>query len=108
MGNDIEKTIKEFSGAVEAGFLAIVKCCKSKLDYFTVRLHNSISGLETRDKTLICIVVSRSEINFGDIKEAFVSKYCKNLESWIRGDTFGGYKSYWPLLECKNKIHLVI
>ena len=108
LGNDIKKTIKKFSGAVEAGFLAIIKCCKSKLDYFTERLHNSISGLETRDKTFICIVVSRFEINFGDIKEAFESKYYKNLESWIKGGTFGDYKSYWPLLACKNKAHVVI
>uniref|UniRef100_A0A1A9WRY8 Annexin n=1 Tax=Glossina brevipalpis TaxID=37001 RepID=A0A1A9WRY8_9MUSC len=91
-GHDIEKAIKkEFSGAVEKGFLAIVKCCKSKVDYFAERLYDSMHGLGTKDKTLIRIIVSRSEIDLGDIKEAFQNKYGKSLESWIKEDLTGDY-----------------
>ncbi|XP_023166417.1 annexin B9 isoform X2 [Drosophila hydei] len=86
-GNDIESAIKrEFSGSVQKGFLAIVKCCKSKIDYFSERLHDSMAGLGTKDKTLIRIIVSRSEIDLGDVKEAFQNKYGKSLESWIKED----------------------
>ncbi|CAH1108214.1 unnamed protein product [Psylliodes chrysocephalus] len=86
-GKDIEQSIKkEFSGSIEKGLLGIVKCVKSKVGYFAERLHDSMSGLGTNDKTLIRIVVSRSEIDLADIKQAFLDKYNKTLESWIQDD----------------------
>ncbi|XP_066999364.1 annexin B9 isoform X1 [Anabrus simplex] len=92
-GHDIESAIKkEFSGSIEKGLLAIVKCVKSKVGFFAERLHASMAGLGTNDKTLIRIIVSRSEIDLGDIKRAFEEKYEKTLESFISGDTSGDYK----------------
>lgn len=92
-GKDIESAIKkEFSGTIQKGLLGIVKCVKSKVGYFAERLHESMAGLGTNDKTLIRIIVSRSEIDLADIKQAFMDKYGKTLESWITGDTSGDYK----------------
>ncbi|XP_044269272.1 annexin B9 isoform X2 [Tribolium madens] len=92
-GHDIESAIKkEFSGSIQKGLLGIVKCVKSKVGYFAERLHDSMAGIGTTDKTLIRIIVSRSEIDLADIKQAFLDKYGKTLESWISGDTSGDYK----------------
>ncbi|XP_044269271.1 annexin B9 isoform X1 [Tribolium madens] len=93
-GHDIESAIKkEFSGSIQKGLLGIVKCVKSKVGYFAERLHDSMAGIGTTDKTLIRIIVSRSEIDLADIKQAFLDKYGKTLESWI-SDDLGGDLSY--------------
>ncbi|XP_015114202.1 annexin B9-like [Diachasma alloeum] len=92
-GDDIEVPVeKAFSGNIKKGVLAIVKCVKSKIGFFTGRLHSAMQGIGTNDRTLIRIVVSRSEIDLGDIKKVFERRYGKSLESWIAGDTSGDYK----------------
>lgn len=104
-GHDIEKAIdKEFSGHIQQAHLAIgtygitffdqvqlinsffyytVKCAKDKASFFAEELYKSMDGLGTNDKKLIRLVVTRSEVDMGEIKEAFEKLYEKSLENYI-------------------------
>lgn len=64
---------------------------KSKVGFFAERLYTSMHGIGTKDRTLIRIIVCRSEIDLGDIKKAFEERYGKSLESWIAVSVFSKY-----------------
>nr|CAD7260936.1 unnamed protein product [Timema shepardi] len=82
-GHDIEDAIKrEFA----------VRSVKDKTAYFAKRLHDAMSGMGTSDRTLIRIIVTRSEIDLGDIKEEYEKMYEKPLRERIEDDTSGDYK----------------
>ncbi|XP_026329370.1 annexin B9-like isoform X1 [Hyposmocoma kahamanoa] len=92
-GHDIDDAIKaEFSGDMEKAFRAIVKVVRNKPLYFAERLHKSMKGLGTNDRQLIRIMVTRCEVDLGDISDMFQSKYGETLQSWIEGDCSGHYK----------------
>ncbi|VDK53517.1 unnamed protein product [Anisakis simplex] len=89
----IERAIEaEFSGDIMDGLLAVVACVQNRPAYFAKLLYNSMVGLGTRDTDLIRIVVTRSEIDLGDIRQQFQQIYKKSLESMIKGDCSGAYK----------------
>lgn len=92
-GRDIEKSIcREMSGDVESGMVAVVKCIKNTPAYFAERLFKSMQGAGTKDRTLIRIMVSRSEVDMLDIRQIYVQTYGKSLYTHISGDTSGDYK----------------
>jgi annexin A7/11 len=92
-GHSLEKAIKkEFSGDIEDGLLAVLRCVKDKAEFFAKRLHSSMAGLGTDDRQLIRLVVARCEIDMADIKVAFERKYGKSLKSFVKGDCSGDYK----------------
>ncbi|KAI4807541.1 hypothetical protein KUCAC02_027344 [Chaenocephalus aceratus] len=92
-GRDIEKSVcREMSGNVESGMVAVVKCIRDTPAYFAERLHKAMQGAGTKDTTLIRIMVSRSEIDMLDIRQAYVRTYGKSLYTHISGDTSGDYQ----------------
>jgi len=40
----------------------LITCIRDRPAYFAERLHKAISGIGTRDSTLIRVIVSRSEV----------------------------------------------
>uniref|UniRef100_A0A674PGF9 Annexin n=1 Tax=Takifugu rubripes TaxID=31033 RepID=A0A674PGF9_TAKRU len=92
-GRDVEKSIgREMSGDLESGMLAVVKCIKNTPGYFAERLYKAMKGAGTKDRTLIRIMVSRSEVDMLDIRKEYVRNYGKSLYTDISGDTSGDYK----------------
>ncbi|KAG8521823.1 Annexin A11 [Galemys pyrenaicus] len=79
-GRDIEKSIcREMSGDLEKGMLAVVRCLKNTPAFFAERLNNAMRGAGTKDRTLIRIMVSRSEIDLLDIRSEYKRLYGKSL-----------------------------
>ncbi|XP_069754121.1 annexin A6 [Narcine bancroftii] len=91
---DIEQSIKnEMSGYLMSGLIAIVRSVRNKPAFFAERLYKSMKGAGTDDKTLIRIMVSRSEIDLLNIRYEFKQMYEMSLHSFIEGDTSGDYGS---------------
>ncbi|XP_043515822.1 annexin B9-like isoform X1 [Frieseomelitta varia] len=92
-GHTIEDAIEnEFSGDVKKGLLAIVKCVKNRAGFFAEQLYKSMKGLGTDDDRLIRLVVTRCEVDMGEIKQVFGQQYNESLEDFISGDCSGHYK----------------
>lgn len=92
-GNTIEQALNsELSGNLLDAFLAVVECVQSPPTYFAKRLRDAMHGAGTDDETLIRIIVSRCEIDLGNIKEEYERMYNKTLESKIKDECSGDYK----------------
>ncbi|KAH0619808.1 hypothetical protein JD844_014096 [Phrynosoma platyrhinos] len=88
----LESIKKEVKGDLENAFINLVQCIQNKQLYFADRLYDSMKGKGTRDKILIRIMVSRSEVDMLKIKSEFKRKYGKSLYYFIQQDTKGDYQ----------------
>lgn len=89
----LEKVLKsELSGNLLAGMQAIIEFARDPPSYFAHLLKKTMDGFGTNDNDLIRLVVSRSEVDLKDIREAFHAHYGNTLKSWIEGDCDGDYK----------------
>uniref|UniRef100_A0A6J0UY67 Annexin n=1 Tax=Pogona vitticeps TaxID=103695 RepID=A0A6J0UY67_9SAUR len=90
--HDVAHAIKKrMSGDERDAFLAIVMSVKNKQAFFANKLYNSMKGVGTDDRTLIRIMVSRSEIDLLNIRHEFWEIYEKSLYHMIEKDTSGDY-----------------
>lgn len=90
---DIEESIKrEMSGDLKDGMISIVRIVRNAPAFFAEKLYKSMKGVGTDDNTLIRVVVTRSEVDLLDIKDAFAKLYHTSLAKFISDDTRGNYK----------------
>jgi hypothetical protein len=61
--------------------------------YYATKLNNALAGEGTRDNILIRIVVTRSEVDLKDIKDAYAAKYGESLAEKFTADTRGDYEA---------------
>ncbi|XP_044128933.1 annexin A1-like [Bufo gargarizans] len=92
--HDVNKALDlELKGDIENCLTAIVKCAASRAAFFAEKLYLSMKGSGTRDKDLIRIMVSRSEIDMNEIKASYKAMYGKTLPQAILDDTKGDYET---------------
>lgn len=92
-GKTIEQALKsELGGDLLNAMLAIVECVQSPPGFFAKRLQKAMEGMGTNDTTLIRIIVSRSEIDLGSIKQEYERLYDKTLLSAVKSECSGDYK----------------
>lgn len=95
---DVEQVIrKEISGDLKTALIAIVRSIKNKPSYFADRLYKSMKGLGTDDRTLIRVLISRSEIDLFNIRREYKELHDVSLHESIKvealcGDTSGDYR----------------
>ncbi|XP_054729830.1 annexin B10 isoform X1 [Anastrepha obliqua] len=93
-GQTIEQAIKhEMDGGLHDAMIAIVECVQSPAAFFANRIYQAMDGAGTNDATLIRIIVSRSEIDLGTIKDEFERIYNRTLYSAVVSETSGDYKN---------------
>ncbi|KAJ3643444.1 hypothetical protein Zmor_026155 [Zophobas morio] len=92
-GHSIEKAIEnEFSGSAKDCLLSIIQCVRNTPAFLAKQLHKSVKGLGTNDRDLRRLIVTRCEIDMGDIKKEYQAKYSESLADAIKGDSSGDYK----------------
>ncbi|XP_054287999.1 annexin B10-like isoform X1 [Macrosteles quadrilineatus] len=93
-GRTIEQAIKdELGGPLHDAMMAVIQCVQNPLTFYAKQLQNAMAGLGTNDTTLIRIIVSRCEIDLGNIKKEYERLYGKTLESVVKAEASGNYES---------------
>lgn len=95
-GHKIDEDIEsEFSGDVKKTLLAIVKCARNRPQFLAEQLIKSMSNFGIKHNVLHRIIVGRSEIDLGNIKEEFAKINGNGINIWLKSTIEG---NYWSLI----------
>ena len=88
----LEAIKKEFSGNSKKALHTIVYATLSPSEYFATRVQDAIKGWGTKNKILIRIIITRSEVDLPAIKKYFRQLYGKDMEQAIKDEIKGDYQ----------------
>ncbi|CAF0825966.1 unnamed protein product [Adineta steineri] len=92
-GKSIEEIVtSETSGDLRKGILAIIRSVRSRPVFFAEQLRTAMKGAGTKESTLNRILITRSEVDLVQIKEAFKRLINRDLERDVGSETSGDYK----------------
>ena len=92
-GKGLLKAIdSEFSGDIKRLLNAIVNYLRDPAGYFASRIRESVEGIGTCDSKLVRVIVSRCEVDLGNIVQAYRRIYGRDMMADVRDDTSGNYK----------------
>jgi len=83
---------KEFSGDIRKLLQTVLEGLMDTPSYYAKRIRDSVKGLGTNDSRLVRVIVSRSEIDLGLIKQAYRANYGRDMLHDVRDDTSGYYR----------------
>lgn len=90
---DIEKSVQsETSGDFEKALVAIVESVRNRPQYFAKRIHQAVNGAGTKDKELVRLVVSRAELDLGDVKREYLKLFNKPLADVLKSELSGHFE----------------
>ncbi|OXB65226.1 UNVERIFIED_CONTAM: hypothetical protein H355_011942, partial [Colinus virginianus] len=79
-GQDLVDAINDcYDGYFQELLVAIVLCVRDKPSYFASRLHSAIHDFGFHNKTVIRILIARSEIDLMTIRQRYKERYGKSL-----------------------------
>ncbi|CAH8568383.1 unnamed protein product [Schistosoma margrebowiei] len=97
----MEDTLKlRMRGNALSALLSIVRCIQNKPRYFAEKLFKAMQFVETADKALIRIIVSRCEIDMKNIMKEFYKITGNTLDECIDIHAYLDYTILWSFTSC--------
>ncbi|KAF6767952.1 hypothetical protein AHF37_09502 [Paragonimus kellicotti] len=82
----------ELSGDYRTLVIALIRYATDRPSLIAEWLNDAMQGIGTRDYTLMRLLITRSEIDLEDVKEAYAKNYGQSLVDKVRNDTSGDYR----------------
>nr|XP_006987601.1 annexin A10 isoform X2 [Peromyscus maniculatus bairdii] len=92
-GQDLVNAINDcYDGYFQELLVAIVRCVQDKATYFAYKLHRAIHDFGFHNKTVIRILIARSEIDLMTIRKRYKERFGKSLFHDIKNFASGHYE----------------